>query len=624
MPPVLRILLVEDDAGDAVLLGRALSATGEAWDVTTCGTLAEAFRRLEEGAIDVALVDVDRPDGQGPETVRRFRERAPDLPLVALSALDDGAAAAAACALGAQDYLAKNRVTGDVVLRSVQLAIERRRAAKALETAREQFVVTFESCPHPLLITSLDEGRVVEANASFLEQFGYDASEIAGRTVQELGLWVDPSARARMLEKLATDGTVRDWEAQVRTKSGEERSVLISGARITVGGRDCLFTLATDVTDRKIAEEQLRHAQRMEAVGRLAGGIAHDFNNLLTVILGYSTLALGRVRPGDPLVEDLREIRDAGERAAGLTRQLLAFSRKQILRPVALDVNATIRDMARMLERLIGEDVDLVIACDPDAGHVMVDPSQLEQVIANLAVNARDAMPRGGTLTIGTHGAGNEGDVIRLTVRDTGCGMSRETIGHIFEPFFTTKGPGKGTGLGLATVYGIVKQSGGWVEVSSEEGAGTEFRIYLPRFANGDVLAHESSRTEAEAPRGSETILLAEDQADVRKLTGATLARLGYTVLEASNGGEALLLCEQHEGDIDLLLTDVVMPRMSGRQLAERLAALRPTMKVLYMSGYTEDSMLQHGISKEGVFFLPKPFAPVGLARAVRAVLDRR
>jgi CheY-like chemotaxis protein/two-component sensor histidine kinase len=371
----------------------------------------------------------------------------------------------------------------------------------------------------------------------------------------------------------------------------------------------------------------------MEAVGQLAGGIAHDFNNLLTVIMGRTDLLLRSLRPADPVRQGIELVQKAAGRAADLTHQLLAFSRKQVLQPTSLDLNGVIANVEQMLGRLIGEDISLVTTLAPALGHVRADPSQIEQVIVNLVVNARDAMPQGGRLNIETsdveldamyvrrHAGASPGPHVMLAVGDTGVGMPSEVQAHIFEPFFTTKGPGKGTGLGLATVYGIVKQSEGYIEVDTEPGRGTTFRIYLPRVDEASAPARPKAAL-AQVPHGTETILLVEDEEAVRELARDILQANGYTVLDTQHGGEALLTCERHAGPIQLMVTDAVMPQMSGRELAERLAPLRPEMKVLYMSGYTDDAVVRHGVLDSGTAFLQKPFTPDMLARKVREVLD--
>jgi two-component system, cell cycle sensor histidine kinase and response regulator CckA len=390
---------------------------------------------------------------------------------------------------------------------------------------------------------------------------------------------------------------------------------------------------AEERTERKKLEDQLRQAQKMEAIGQLTGGIAHDFNNMLTVIVGYSDLTLQKLRTNDPLRSDIEQVKLAGERASVLTRQLLAFSRKQVLQPKVLDLNAVLTNLDQMLQRLIGEDIDLITMPEPGLGRVHADPGQIEQIIVNLAVNARDAMPQGGKLTIETanveldesyarqHGPVKPGPYVMFAVSDTGCGMDRETQARIFEPFFTTKEPGKGTGLGLSTVYGIVKQSGGYIWVYSEPGRGTTFKIYLPR-VEAVAEAVKPRRKAARTVRGSETILLVEDDHAVRTLIRSTLQAHGYTVLETDHGKHAIQVCSQHAGPIHLMVTDVVMPEMSGRELAERLKPSRPNMQVLFMSGYTDKAIVHHGELDPGTPFLQKPFTPDVLARKVREVLD--
>lgn len=385
--------------------------------------------------------------------------------------------------------------------------------------------------------------------------------------------------------------------------------------------------------ERRNLEEQFLQAQKMEAIGRLAGGIAHDFNNVLTVITGYSGLWLERLPPGDPLREDIEKIHVSAERAVSLTRQLLALSRQQIIQPRVIDLNIIITNLNRMLRRLIGEDIELITTLDADLGRVKADPGQIEQVIMNLVVNARDAMPQGGKLTIATahvdametsarrHSDAPPKPYVMLAVSDTGCGMDADTAAHIFEPFFTTKDPGEGSGLGLSTVYGIVKQAGGHISVDSAPGRGTTFNIYLPRVED-EVRQIEKPESPLASFCGKETVLVVEDEALVRSLVRTVLQPYGYHVLEAKDAHEALLLCERHVGPVHLLLTDVVMPNMSGPELARRLAPKHPDMKVLYMSGYANQALTGDDASAEGVAWLQKPFTPEVLVRLVRNLLD--
>jgi PAS domain S-box-containing protein len=393
-----------------------------------------------------------------------------------------------------------------------------------------------------------------------------------------------------------------------------------------------LLCLTQDITERKSLEEQYRQAQKMEAIGQLAGGVAHDFNNLITIISGYAELIHGRLPAAGPLRDLVEEIIRASERGASLTRQLLAFSRKAVLAPQLLDLNAVVVDLEKLLRRALGEDISLTVALQPELGHIQADPGQIEQVLLNLAVNARDAMPAGGKLTIETRNVELDGAYVRthpearpgsnvlLAVSDTGHGMTADIKARIFEPFFTTKEAGKGTGLGLSTVYGIVKQAGGVIDVASEVGVGSTFLVYLPRFEETETP--QSPQGAVPSPRGTETVLLVEDEDALRALARLVLAKSGYAVLEANNGREALRVANGHPGPIALLVSDVVMPELGGRQLAERLGRQRPQMKVLFLSGYTDDAVVRHGLMQKKVNFLQKPFSATALAQKVREVLD--
>ncbi len=475
---------------------------------------------------------------------------------------------------------------------------------------------------------------VIYASPGFTRLTGYERDEIVGRNCRLLQGPGTDLASVTLLREAIRERRACVVELLNYRKDGTSfwNSLAISPVRDEGGLVTHFVGVQTDVTARRQLEAQFLQAQKMEAVGRLAAGVAHDFNNLLSVILSYADLISGDLAPEEPMRADVEEIRTAGLRATELTRQLLAFSRQQVLEPRVLNLNEVLGRMEKMLARLLGADIDLTILPGRELGNVKADASQLEQIVMNLAVNARDAMLLGGHLTIETanvaldddyasaHHDVRPGSYVELDVTDSGAGMDKNTVTRIFEPFFTTKQKGKGTGLGLATVFGIVKQSGGHIFVYSEPEKGTTFRIYLPRVGAASE-AQRPVQMGPEAERVGGTILLVEDEEQVRSVARTILRRQGYVVLDAPNGGEALLICEQHGANIDLLLTDVVLPRMSGRQLAERLAPIRPDMKVLYMSGYTDDAILQHGIIDSGAAFLQKPLTPASLTRKVREVL---
>jgi two-component system cell cycle sensor histidine kinase/response regulator CckA len=480
-------------------------------------------------------------------------------------------------------------------------------------------------------------GELLDVNPALLAVLGYSSpEELVGQHLAELyadsHLWFDLVDCLRSAASF--NGLIAEW----KRKDGTTTVVRVSGRAVSDGDKGTAFELfAEDVTERRALEQQLRQSQKMEAIGRLAGGIAHDFNNLLMVISGYSEFLLDRLGPDPAVRGPAQEIASASQRASSLTRQLLAFSRKQMLAPKILDLNGVVTENLKMLTRVIGEDIDLVMVPAPTLGAVRADAGQIEQVIMNLAVNARDAMPSGGKLTIETsnvsldeeyarfHAPLRPGDYVMLAISDTGLGMDSETQSHIFEPFFTTKGP-KGTGLGLSTVYGIVKQSGGYIWVYSEPAKGTTFKIYLPRVAEraeSAAMVVTSEDTAVSEP-GTETILLAEDETNLRYLARQFLEKQGYRVLEAADGAVAMQIAVAHEGVIHLLLTDVIMPGMNGRELAQRISEIRPQTKVLYMSGYTENVIGHNGTLDAGVRLLQKPFTLRDLKSKVREVLDAR
>ena len=518
----------------------------------------------------------------------------------------------------------------------IQCNIRDIRVRKRAEVALARLAAAIAQAAEAVVIT--DPAGIIEyVNPAFEAGTGYGKDEVLGRNPRLLKSGVQDERFYRSLWETISSGAV--WRGRLvnRKKDGSlfHEDATISSVRDSAGVITSYIAVKRDVTASNALEAQFLQAQKMEAVGRLAGGVAHDFNNVLSVILCSADLIAGDLKPNDPLRADIEEITTAALRAADLTRQLLAFSRQQVLEPRVLNLNGSLAATERMLGRLLGADVEVTLLPQPALWNVLADPGQVEQILMNLAVNARDAMSRGGKLTVetanveldeghaSTHSDVQAGSYVELAVSDTGLGMNKDTLARIFEPFFTTKEKGKGTGLGLSTVFGIVKQSRGHIFAYSEPGEGTTFKIYLPR-AGGEIAAlRPSSGLEAiEAERGTATILLVEDEDQLRVLARTILRRHGYVVLDAANGGEALLICEQHKANIDLLLTDVVLPRMSGRQLAERLGPSRPAMKVLYMSGYTDDAVLQHGIVNSGSGFLQKPLTPTALTRKVREVLS--
>ena len=512
------------------------------------------------------------------------------------------------------------------------------RLAPELSAVAERNRMLFEQNPLPGWVCDRESGALLDVNRAALARYGYSRDEFISMRASDLQC---PDAVPPPPGCFAPEVSSTSTVTCHKRKDGTCICVELNVHDFELDGRPAQLVVANDITSRKTmehtlrkTEEQLRQAQKMEAIGSLAGGVAHDFNNLLSVILGYTGLLLDEMTSGEPMRADVQEIQEAGRRASELTRQLLAFSRKQVLQPRPLDANEVINGMEKMFRRLIGEDVQVSLLTERALGKIFADAGQLEQIVMNLVINARDAMPDGGRLTIETmnvaldkdyaaqHVGVVAGEYVMLAVTDTGVGMTPEVQARIFEPFFTTKDKDHGTGLGLATVFGIVKQSGGHIWVYSEPGKGSTFKIYFPVDA-GSVEAIEVPKLETTTLTGTETVLLVEDERQVRELVRAILRRNGYNVLDAATGGDALLICEQYPAKIHLLLTDVVMPRMSGKQLAERLAPLRTTMRVLYMSGYTDNSIVHHGILDSGVAFVGKPISPETLLRKVREVLDR-
>ena len=513
----------------------------------------------------------------------------------------------------------------------IALAIDRKRAEEKIRESEARLRVLVEQLPAVLWTVGKDL-CFTSALGAGLTRLGLKPNQIVGVSLFDYFETPDPAFLPIAAHRRAISGEPTTFHVEWK---GGSYTCHVEPLRTAEGDLQGAICMALDITDRRQLEEQLRQAQKMEAVGRLAGGIAHDFNNLLMVIQGYADLLTERLAEGDPLRRNAEQIQTASQRATSLTRQLLAFSRKQMLAPKVLSIQGVVTEMEKILRRLIGEDVQLETSSVPDLGLVKADRSQIEQVILNLAVNARDAMPEGGRLTIETANVDldesfshssvmlSPGPYVMLAVTDNGCGMDVETQAHIFEPFFTTKEKGKGTGLGLATVYGIVKQSGGYVWVYSEPGRGTSFKVYLPRVWDEPAMPGRDRRIEGQRlPQGTETVLLVEDEKGVRELAREYLEMTGYTVIEAENGHTALELAALHSGPIHLLMTDVVMPGISGRELSERVKSIRPDIRVLFMSGYTDQAVVHHGILETDAVLLQKPFTVAALAAKLRDILN--
>jgi PAS domain S-box-containing protein len=613
----IHVLLVEDNPGDARLFLELVRDTGAGrLKLEHVNRLSTALDRLSNGHFDVMLLDLSLPDEQGLNTLTRAHAHAPNVPIVVLTGLDDEALAVKAVRAGAQDYLVKGRVDGDLLVRSLRYATERGRAVQALERREEHYRSLIENSLDLVSILNLN-GTIRYASPSHERILGYPLEDLVG---QNAFSFIHPDDLAVVRAAFAHPDESASIECRFRHKDDTWRVLESFGRNLSHLPGVCGVVInSRDITDRKRLEEQLHHSQRMEAVGRLAGGVAHDFNNLLMVITGYSEMLLDSMHVGDPARDDLEQVAKAARRATDLTHQLLVFSRRQVARPLPINLNLLVQDMDRMLRRVLGEDVELINALASSLKTVRADPGQIEQVILNIAVNARDAMPNGGKLTIETAGllvteefehAPQAGEYAMLSMADTGLGMDARVQARVFEPFFTTKE--HGTGLGLSTSYGIIKQSGGEIRVDSRPGCGTTFRIYLP--------VVEQSADDLETPqqspvlRGTETILLVEDEDGVRRVVETMLKRHGYQVLSSASSTDAMGLAERHQGEIDLLITDVVMPGMNGRKMAECMLMLRARMKVLYVSGYGE-SIDSHAA------FLQKPFTTDELALKIREVL---
>jgi two-component system cell cycle sensor histidine kinase/response regulator CckA len=680
------ILIVDDNPQDLYLLQTLLKRHG--YGVTAAANGAEALEKARSERPDMIISDILMPVMDGFKLCREWMrdDRLKDVPFLFYTAtFTDPKDEKFALGLGAERFIVKpqeqevflgmveevisghkvarlaapcepqrdeaaySREYNEVLIRKLEdkmAQVEEAKRRLEREVAvhmRTQEELRESEQKYRVLVANADEAIFIAQdevvkfpNPKALEMTGYSAEELAGVPFTDL---IHPEDRGKVLEgyidRLRGGAPPETYPFRIMDKTGEEIWAQLTAVLIDWEGRPGILCFLRDITKERNLEAQFLQSQKMEAVGRLAGGIAHDFNNLLTVTLGYCDLALARIGALDPLRHDLEEIRKASDRCAALTRQILAFSRKQILVPKVINLGDVVDDMDKMLRRLIGEDIDLVSVRGKDLWNVKADPGQIEQVIVNLAVNSRDAMPQGGKLTIETvnvvldetyargHQYVSPGSYVMLAVSDTGRGMDEGTLARIFEPFFTTKELGKGTGLGLSTVYGIVKQSGGHINVYSEPGIGTTFKMYFPLVEETVTDISKAGALPSEELRGSETILVVEDEELVREMIREILVQYGYTVLEARSGGEAVDLCSRHQGTIHLMLTDVVMPGMNGVELSKRLAPIQPEMRVLFMSGYTADAIVHQGVLDSGIAFIQKPFAIASLTHKVREVLDK-
>ncbi len=640
----LHILHVEDEANDVELVQAALGGLEVACDVEAVSTRHAFAAAVERGGIDLILSDFSLPGFDGRSALEIAREKAPDVPFIFVSGTLGEEAAIESVRNGATDYVLKHRLSrlAPAARRALGEAEERKKRRRAEETLHneQQLLKALLESLEVGIVACNAEGMLTFFNRATREIYGLPEKPIPSYEWAKYGRLFDPDGKTPIekegvpLFRALQGEHVRNAEMVIVPENGRARTLLTSGQPITDahGKRLGAVVAMHDITERKQLEAQLRQAQKMEAIGQLAGGVAHDFNNLLSIVMGYCELSLAQLEVEDPMRERVEQILKAALRAANLTRQLLAFSRKQVVAPKVLDLNALLADTKKMLGRLIGEDIELLTVAGEDLGQVKADPGHIEQILMNLVVNARDAMPQGGKLTLATanvsldedyasrHPGAQPGPYVMLAVTDTGVGMDETVRAHIFEPFFTTKEAGKGTGLGLATVYGIVKQSGGYIWVESELACGSTFKICLPQVnERADTVKR---RVALASPRGNETVLVVEDEKEVRELIRMSLEEYGYLVLEAGEAGQAVEVCQQHRGPIHLLLTDVILPGASGREVAKRLTALRPGLKVLYTSGYADDAILRHGIMSSRVALLQKPFGLATVACKVREVLD--
>jgi CheY-like chemotaxis protein len=654
------VLIVDDEKNSLLSTNVALSSSGIN-NIVTCQDSCKVEGLLSQNQFSVIILDMIMPGISGWDLCPIIIRKYPDLPVIILTGVDEVASTVKCMKTGVFDYLSKpvslsrltettkhaiefaglkreNRMLKEYLLSdneentdTIKLKnTSKNQVFELLKKTRLEYKSFFKNIPIPVFISNVKTNTIEHCNTAFAEFMGFrDCREVL-ENKESLMDYCNLKEKNSLLKHLKTSGIIQNLEMTGRKRDGSEFCILLNcKLQKDTQCTECSFI---DITDQKLLEEQLRQSQKMEALGCLSGGIAHDFNNLLTAIIGYSDLIISKSSLDKSVYCQVEEIKKAGKRAASLTQQLLAFSRKQVLQAKEIDLNKLVPNIDRMLRRVIGEDIALTTKLAPDLGKIKAEPGQIEQVIMNLAVNARDAMPKGGNLTIETGNVHIDKDITRhsiqvipgphvmLAMSDTGVGMDKKTKAHMFDPFFTTKKIDKGTGLGLSTVYGIVEQSGGIIQVDSEPGKGTTFEVYFPRIAD-DKMESEQFGEFFSPRRGKETVLLVEDEGALKALLSTVLEGYGYRVLEAENGYKAIKISDRTE-KIDLMITDIVMPNVSGPELAKDILKRHPKTKVLYISGYTDDKLSEHGLHGECIHFLQKPFAPENLAQKVREVLD--
>jgi len=629
-----RILVMENDSSFAQNICDMLESNSNvSFQIVLAKAVSGAVPASVYESVDALLLGVPSLDISGLARVTELHSRFNSLPILAMIPAGEAGLVQKALEAGAAEYLVKETLSRELLHKAIKYAVERTRNEIAIRQSERRFHELFENAKDILFTLDL-EGNVTSLNKSAEEVMGWSRSEALQLNIKSLVASEHLNLCSQMMQRILNEEPLQHFEINMLRKDG--RKVLLqASARLIYsnGERHAIQGIARDVTERRQLENMVQQSQKLEAIGRLSGGLAHDFNNLFCVISGHTELLTEQMEPAQPALRNLAQIKKAVDSAASLTRQLLAFSRKQVFHPRVLDLNAEVVETRKMLGRLVGEQIEFFTSLQPALGSVRVDPVQLEQVLVNLVLNARDAMSQGGKLTIETKNVDLEegarskrsivpaGKYVVLSVTDNGCGMDEEAQSRIFEPFFTTKELGKGSGLGLATVYGIVKQSGGFIWVYSELGQGTTIRVYLPRVDSSPAL-HSLGNPHTEVRQGSETVLLVENADSLRNLAKELLKASGYAVLDADSGREALRIASSFSGPIHLLLTDVIMPGMGGKQLAQQFTSLRPATRVLYMSGYSNDGIVQSGILESGALLLEKPFTREILLRKVRQVLD--